>query len=220
MTVAELQTDTLFLSNTVLGQYPLIAILNNLNRYYDEAVAFIWSVDNSWNFDEGIDFLPFASTNVFSGQSDYPLPSTARQIFRVSILDSNGKLNQLDALSDKEFPPEGETGIPTKYRLTGRSILLSPTPNYNRPAGVVIEMSKSVTPLLTGTDIPRIDREFHRYLSYGATKDWYFSKSNIVKKREMEREMEGMKIAIRNFYVNRHKDYQPGKIKVSLENYY
>jgi len=219
MTLTELLSDTLFLSNTVLTQYPSAAMTNNLNRYYDEVVAFIWGADNSWNFDEGVDYLPVAYTNLVADQADYQLPSTARQIFRVSILDNSGVEQQLKPFSDKEMPPRELEGVPWAYKVVGRSIVLTPTPTYDKTAGLIVQLSKSVTPLSTGTDEPKIDREFHRYLSCGATKDWYFSKSNITKKREMERELEKMRTGIKYFYASRHKDYEPGKIKRELENY-
>ena len=219
MNLTTLQVDTLFLSNTVVAQYPLATIKNNINRYYDELVAFVWTCDNSWIFDEGVDYLPTATTDLVANQSDYQIPSTARQVFRVSILDSNGEKIKLKPISDKEVPEYEETGSPTSYRLVGRSVVLYPTPTYSKDQGVIIEMSKSVTLLDESTDEPKVEREFHRYLSYGATKDWYFSKSNINKKREMDREMESMKQLIKNFYNNRHKDYSPAKIKRVIENY-
>jgi len=219
MTLTELLTDSLFLSNTVLAQYPSASITNNINRYYDEVVAFIWSADNSWNFDEGVDYLPVAYTNLVADQADYQLPTTARQIFRVTILDESDTEQQLKPLSDKEMPREEQEGVPTGYKVVGRSIVLTPTPTYNKTAGLIVQLSKSVTLLSTGADEPKIDREFHRYLSCGATKDWYFSKSNITKKREMEREMEKMRTAIKYFYASRHKDYEPAKIKREVENY-
>lgn len=225
MTLTNLITDTLFLSNTVAAQYPSASITNNINRYYDEVVSLIWSADNSWNFDEGVGYLPIAYTNLVADQADYQLPSTARQIFRVTILDDSDTEQQLHPLSDKEMPSTSKmsneeiTGTPTGYRMVGRSVVLSPTPDYSKTAGLIIELSKSVTVLSTGTDEPKIDREFHRYLSNGATKDWYFSKSNITKKREMERELERMRVAIKYFYAHRHQDYEPAKIKREVENY-
>jgi len=219
MNLTTLQTDTLRLSNTVLSQYSADNIKSSLNIYYDEVVAYIWSIDNSWNFDEGVDYLPVATTNLAKDQADYQIPSTARKIFRVTILDAGGKQRRLKPLSDKQMPSMTETGQTHSYKLVGRSIILTPTPTYNATDGVIIEMSKSVTPLDSGTDEPKIDREFHRYLSYGATKDWYFTKSNITKKREIDREMKKMKIAIRDFYTKRHRDYEPGQIRRHIENY-
>jgi len=219
MNLTNLIVDTLFLSNTVAAQYPSASITNNINRYYDEVVSLIWSADNSWNFDEGVDYLPVAYTNLVANQADYQLPTTARQIFRVTILDNGDTEQPLKPLSDKEMPPREQTGVPMGYKVVGRSIVLTPTPTYDKTAGLIVQLSKSVTVLSTGTDEPKIDREFHRYLSNGATKDWYFSKSNITKKREMERELERMRVAIKYFYAHRHQDYEPAKIKREVENY-
>ncbi len=218
-TLLDLQTDTLELSNTVQAQCSLDRIKNRINFYYDELVAFVWTVDNSWVFDEGVNTLPTATTDLEKDQDNYQLPSTARQILRVTILDNTGTQQKLKPLSDKQMPKREQEGVPTGYKLVGRSIILTPTPNYAKTAGLIIETSKSVTALAAGGDEPKVDREFHRYLSYGATKDWYFSKSNITKKREMEREMDKMKITIKDFYTNRHKDYSPARITRKHENY-
>lgn len=219
MNLTALQTDTLFLANTVSGQYNTTNITNNLNRYYDELVSFIWTCDNSWIFDEGIDYLPSATTDLVADQADYQLPTTARQIHRVSILNEDGDTIKLEPISDKRMPDEEEDGTPTEYQMLGRSVILTPTPDYSKTAGLIIETSKSVTELSDSGDEPRVEREFHRYLSLGAAKDWYLSKSNITKKRELERDMERMRMAVREFYVNRHKDYSPGSIKRQIENY-
>jgi len=219
MNLTSLQTDTLFLSNTVSAQYTTTNITRNLNRYYDELVAFIWNYDNSWIFDEGETYLPIATTNLVADQYDYQLPTDARQIHRVSILNEDGDTLRLDPISDKRMPQEEEEGTPVKYQLLGRSIRLTPTPDYNKNAGVIIEMSKSVTELSAGGDEPKVEREFHRYLSLGAAKDWYLSKSNITKKRELEKDMERMRVAVKNLYTNRHQDYSPANIKRKIENY-
>jgi len=208
------------LSNTVSAQYKPTPMLRNLNLHYDDVVAYIWSVDGSWRFDEGVDYLPVAEAAIVSGQADYQLPSTARRIHKIEILDSDGYRHLLAPFSIKQEPtnPETETGTPTHYKAVGRSIVLYPQPDYAKNDGITLYLSKSVTQLSADADEPKIDREFHRYLSYGATRDWYFSRSNITKKREMEREMDKMKLQMRAFYAQRHTDYN-AKINVKLENY-
>jgi len=215
--VVNLTLDTLMLSNTVSAQYKAADLLRNLNSHYDDIVAYIWSVDGSWRFDEGVDYLPIGETNLVKDQADYQLPSTARRIHKVEILDRNGNTRELTPLSEKQQPTD-QKGDPTSYKMVGRSIILSPVPEYNYTKGLIIYMSKSVTQLVDGTDEPKIDREFHRYIVYGATRDWYFAKTNITKKREMEREMDKMKLQIKDFYGQRHTDYD-AKIKPKLENY-
>ncbi len=220
MTLTELRLDALMLSNTVSAQYNSDNLLRNLNLHYDDAVAYIWSVDGSWRFDEGLTAtnLPIAMGTLASGQWDYQLPSTARRIHKIEILDSQDNIHQLGVVTDKTEPKRTDDGLPTHYKMVGRSIFLHPAPNYNKDNGLIIHLSKSVTPLAVGTDEPRIDREFHRYLSYGATRDWYFSKSNITKQRAMDRELDKMKMAMREFYGKRHIDHD-ASIKIQREDY-
>jgi len=217
MNFTTLQVDALDLSNTVSSQYKETSLKRTLNIYYDELVSYIWSVDGSWRFDEGVDYLPVAEANLVKDQADYQLPSTARRIHKVEILDRNGNTRELTPLSEKQQPTD-QKGDPTSYKMVGRSIILSPVPEYSYTKGLIIYMSKSVTQLSDGTDEPKIDREFHRYLSYGAAKDWYLRKSNITKKRELEKEMDKMKLQAREFYGQRHTDYN-AKIRPNIQNY-
>jgi hypothetical protein len=84
--------------------------------------------------------------------------------------------------------------------------------------GLTLSISRSVDPLVENDDEPRIDGEFHRYLSIGAAMDWYFAKGDTRKARELERKLERIKVAVKDFYSNRNQNYKSG-FKVKLQNY-
>ena len=219
MTTAELILDTLFLSNTVLTQYKKEDILRNLNLAYDDIVLEIFKADATWKYDEGVGVLPFIVTDLVKGQRDYQLPSNARRIERVEVKDKNGVWRILTPISPDLSQPENNTeGIPNSYYVKGRSIFLFPLSNSDRKDSLSVFISKSSTPLKEDTDEPKIDREFDRYLSIGASLDWYFSKGNISKSREMERRLDRMKMAVRDFYSKRNESYV-SKFNVKKENY-
>jgi hypothetical protein len=219
MTKAELVLDTLFLSNTVSTQYKAIDILRNLNMYYDEIVLEIFKSDATWKYDEGVGTLPTIIANLIQDQRDYQLPTEARRIERVEIKDSNGKWHILTPISpDKSDEENDDTGTPNKYYVKGRSIFIFPLSNENREEALSVTLSKSVTQLVEDTDEPKIDREFQRYLTIGAAYDWYFAKGNISKSREMERRLEKLKMAVKDFYSKRNEDYV-SKFSVKKENY-
>lgn len=219
MTKAELVLDTLFLSNTVSTQYKAIDILRNLNMYYDEIVLEIFKSDATWKYDEGVGTLPTIVTNLVQGQRDYQLPTEARRIERVEIKDKNGNWRILTPISpDKSDEENDDTGTPNKYYVKGRSIFIFPLSDENREEALSVSLSKSVTQLVEDTDEPKIDREFQRYLTIGAAYDWYFAKGNISKSREMERRLEKLKMAVKDFYSKRNEDYV-SKFNIKKENY-
>ncbi len=209
MNLTELKADTLFLANTVAAQYPSEAIKRNLNVHYDTAVLNIWNAVSDWEFDEGVTNLPIAYTNLVADQDNYQLPTEAREIDRIEVKDQNGNFVRLTPI-DHNAEPTIETnqkGMPNRYDMIGRSIMLYPIPNYNADEGLLIKMSKSVTQLDEGTDEPKIEREFHRLLSLGAAMDWCIAKGNPTKKRELEREIMKLKRKLTAFYSQRNKDY-------------
>lgn len=218
MTLGELIIETLFLSNTVTSQYSNEDIIRNLNYYYDEAVTEIWKADGSWKFDDHIDDLPIVIYPLVKGRRDYELPTDARRIEKVKISYNGNIETEIKPINIEDAKESNSQGQPNSYLLRGRAINLYPSSNKDVPGGLIVYLSRSVKKLKDLNDEPRIEREFHRYLSTGASYDWYFSKGNINKSRELERKLEKMKINIRDFYSKRNLDYK-SKISPLLNNY-
>ncbi len=218
MNKLELISDTLFLGNTVSTQYTSTPLLNNLNRYYDEVVLEIWKWDATWRFDKSVDTLPIAVTDLEKGVRDYSIPTDARRIKKIEVLDKSGNTVVLEPTSPDMVKENDIEGTPKHYYIEGRSIYLYPMADQDISEGLILYMSRSVDALVEATDEPRIDSEFHRYLSIGAAMDWYFAKGDTRKSRELERKLDKMKMAIKDFYSNRNEKYKSG-FKVRLQNY-
>ena len=218
--LSELKLDTLFLANTVLTQYKAVDIERNLNTYYDEIVSDIWREDNTWKFDEGMGTLPIAVASIVKSQNDYQLPTDARQVERIELDLGDNNIKRLNPVSveDIKYRADETESTPTKYFLKGRSIMLFPVPDRDIDNGLIVYVSRSVTQLEDETDEPKIEREFHRFLSIGAAKDWYFVKGNFNKVRELENKLERMRMRIIKFYQNRNEDYTP-RINPTRMNY-
>jgi len=219
MNLADLKVDTLFLCNTVQAQYKDEALERNINHYYDEAVMEIWKAEGTWKFDEGVETLPVGKTNLVKGQEDYQLPSTARKIERVEV-KWNGNWTRLEPVTAEDIDTLSDSeslGEPKRYYLKGRSVYIRPIPKSDVEGGLRIFISRSPSKLEAG-DTPKIDKEFHRYLSIGATMDWHIANGNIRKSREMENRLEKMKQSMRNFYSNRNEDYK-SSLTAKKENY-
>ena len=221
MQINDLITDTLFLSNTVSSQYKQEAIIRNLNRYYDEAVLEIWKNDSTWRFDESIDELPVAIGNLEKDQIDYLLPSDARKIQRVEVVYDGRTIRLKPIVKEDIHGCIEKSGIPQGFFVEGRSLSLYPQSDKDVEGGLILYVSKTTTPLSIGEgvdDSPRIDSEFHRFLSIGAAYDWYFAKGNITKSRELERKLGQMRQEMKEFYSGRNANYK-SRFKRKLERY-
>ncbi len=108
--------------------------------------------------------------------------------------------------------------MPRYYDVIGRSVVLYPTPNYEAEHGLMVLMSKSVTPLENPTDEPKIDREFHTLLSLKAALRWSIAKGSTNKRTELEREIIKLERKIKPHFSKRNKDFE-SKIKPIKSNY-
>ncbi len=220
MQFSELVTDSLFLSGTVSSQYKDEDNKRNINFHYDDLVLEIWRADGSWKFDEGVGTLPIIYGDLEKDQRDYQLPTEARRIEGVEILYNDTRI-KLDFINPEDTTThELKTGQPRYYYSKGRSVFLFPAPDKDVEEGLFMYISKSVTQLEDDTDEPKIDREFHRYLSMGAARDWHFARGNVNKARELERRMNETKEEVKSFYSRRQQEGRPKfKVKRNYKNY-
>ncbi len=218
-TLAILKADTLFLANTVSAQYSDTNIERNINMAYDDVVSSIWQVVADWQFDEGVDYLPIAYTDIVEDQDNYQIPTDAREIERIEVKynDSWTRVDPIDHSAYNVIEKDRE-GVPYYYDMVGRSIMLYPTPNYNGTSSLMIKMTKSVTQLSAAADTPKIDREFVPLISLKAALKWCIAKGKSSKRNELEREIVNLEEKMKSFYSNRNKDYDT-KIKPRMYNY-
>lgn len=221
MNLTELKADTLFLSDTVITQYREEDLERNINRYYDEIITAVWDSESAWKFDKKGDDHPIVYTDLVEGQRDYEIPTDARKIERVEITYNDNKYRLTAASSeDVKIHKEDDEGRPRMYYLKGNSIFLFPRSDKEVLNGLEIHISRSVDELEDGEDEPKIEKEFHRYLSLGAAHDWFLAKNNLQKSREFERKMDKIREEVRKFYSNRSEDYRDRiKPKVRKERY-
>lgn len=184
MTTSELDSDIDFLCGSTSGTYSPTNKRRNMNIAYADVARIIWESDGGWRFDDSnASTLPKAYTTLVHNQQDYTLPTTAQRITRVEVMDNNGnwlKLNPLDPMEVHTGLPEtlgGSPGTPIYYELTGRSLLLYPTPSsasVTLTSGLMLFVDRDVTELaVTATTTePGFAKPFHRILSYAAAIDF------------------------------------------------
>lgn len=184
MNVSELDSDVDFLCGSTSATYSPTNKRRNMNIAYRDVARIIWESDGGWRYDDSnATTLPKATTTLVHNQQDYTLPSTAQRITRVEVLDANGNYVKLDPLDPHEVLTGlseyigGNGGLPQKYELVGRSVLLYPIPHsahVTETAGLQIFMDRNVTDLaVTATTTePGFAAPFHRILSYAAAIDF------------------------------------------------
>jgi hypothetical protein len=172
---------------TVTGSYTSYAladITRNINQHYLNTVRRIWDTVAGWQYDDSNQTtLPIAYTTMVHNQQDYELPSTAQRVQRVEIKDSAGNwelLKQIDIhdIRSMAMPEYLETaGMPQKYDLVGRSIMLYPTVSSayaTLASGLAVYVDREPTLFTSAstTASPGFASPFHRILSLGAAIDY------------------------------------------------
>lgn len=139
-------------------------LLKKFNGWFNEADALIalklLKSDKRWKFDDSnySDF-PIGFIDLVNNQRDYTLPasttsgnpSTLFKVNRLRIKYLNGNYYVIDKLDDQE-EESTETGIPSKFRLIGNSVRLSPIPTSSfvtLSAGLEVQFGRAPKPYTT-----------------------------------------------------------------------
>lgn len=228
MNLAELKSDTYFLTNTSSATYLDSDLERNINRHYDEVVTLIWGSVGDWSFDDSNQTtLPIAIANLEDKQQDYSLPTTARKLERIEIKDKDGNWRLLKPIDESQITVALDEyletpGIPVKYNLIGNSIFLYPKPDKDQvtiESGLKVYVSRSVIPLSASGDEPGFDSEFHRILSLGAVQDWCIANQLASKELGVRREKEKMQYNLKVYFAQRHRSGSPIKFNPYRECY-
>lgn len=223
-TLAELRLDTRFLTNTTSSDYGNTDLDRNLNSHYDSTITHIWHVQAGWKFDDSnnTDTLPTAWVDLQDGVDNYLLPSEARKIEQVYVMNKDGLYVLLKREQDSDIDlGRTETGMPRTFRLRGRSVILYPTPaedSVTLDSGLMVMLNRTVSLLTEDTDTPGFEREYHRILVLGAAIDWCISTDQPRKKKELEVEKQKLLIKLEDFYASRDNTTSTG-FRPKKENY-
>lgn len=194
------------------------AFTRSANVWYRNADTWIWEATATWEFDDkNYTDLPVATTALVAAQQDYTMPSTARKIDRVEVLDSSGNYRLIKPIDKSQIKSQAmseyyETdGFPREYDLVGRSILLYPAPaagSVTLAAGLKLYYSRDIYAFVT-TDTdkePGFDNHFHPIISLGAALDFCITNGINHKKAEIIKEITKLKDELKEFYSMRHRD--------------
>ena len=189
------------------------------NRALDRVTQLIFSADGRWQWDDKNNAnYPIASTDLISGQVDYPFDVTHLQIHQIEVRNREntdwGKLQSIDPNGHtKPLSSVFSTGTPIFYDKLADAPFLYPTPDYNMRlaeegiAGIKVTFQRGASYFVTTdtTKAPGFASNFHRLISLWASYDYAFSKQLPIAK-VLRDEIALMEEALKDFYSTRSKD--------------
>jgi len=198
----------------------LAQFTGDLNIAKDKALAIIFEVGGTWNFDDSnhTDY-PIITTNLVSGQRDYSFTvdgtsNLILDIYKVVVADSAGVFHEIypadqqTKYSDPAYYDGLNTGgQPITYDKTANGIFLNPIPNYNYSGGLKVYINREGSYYVTTDTTKRsgIAGLFDPYLPLHASY-FYCMRNQIKAKNDLKGEMLEMEEAIKNYYKAREKD--------------
>lgn len=161
-------------SNAILFQ----KFTGYLNDSYGKIAAAILTVDKNWRWDDfnwsDPNAFPVATGTLVTGQRDYLMPratntanqSTLWKVYKVRILDLNGRWYDLKPLGSDADETDDGSGRPTYYRLLANSIRLSDPPLTGKVTltlGIQVWFQREFVPFTISdtTHQPGIRSDFH-----------------------------------------------------------
>lgn len=127
------------------------------NLALDEALAIIFQLGGTWQFDDGNHTAdPIITTDLVDGQRDYHFTTDEQgnvilDILRVQVADSSEVFHDLEKVDMIRNGPSTMSdgadteGIPTKYGLIGNGIFLDLIPSYNSTGGLKIFINREAS---------------------------------------------------------------------------
>lgn len=158
------------------SSYPLKVKTNDVN----EALShfFLLAIKAGGRFqvdDTNQSNLPIITTDLVGSQGDYTFlvddSTPSNQILdvrKIRIKDSNGQWKELTQIDRETFNVsdyENITGTPDYFDLTGNSVILYPTPDYNSDEGLELYISRTPSYFVSTdtTKEPGVPKIFHSY---------------------------------------------------------
>lgn len=193
-----------------------------MNKGQDKIVNLIMRNDTEAQWDDkNYTDLPEGFLNIVSGQNDYSVEEDSNNaetiaIWKVFVLDS------ASATEYKELEKAGkffdvDEGSPTKYRQTGRDIIVSPEPQYNATNGLKLQFTR-VPEAITALDASEVGiPETYNYL-LALYVEYSYARSKVMANRndilnEIEKEEKNL-----GLYIVKQSGNVVNRMKPNVEN--
>jgi hypothetical protein len=229
LTIAEIAQEARDLADADSTSYSDTTILRRLNSSIEILVAKIIEVCRTYPYDDDNQGdLAEGTITLEEGVSKYTITDKFLTILEVKVKDSDGTYhivkneNQVESDTIVETD-EATTGLPTKNRMTGRTIFLRPAPvatSVTLTAGLLFKYTRVHTitsaELTTGTLIPGIVSPFHPLIAKMIALP-YNKVYHPERVPQLERDIFTETNDLTSFYANRLKDRE-NRLKPATEN--
>lgn len=202
------------------------------NLAWDDFLEIAFGEDGTWQMDDSnhTDY-PIITTNLVSGQRDYPFTTDGSgnlilDIFKVMVADSTGRfceVKPVDVQSQQDtaafYDGQNSGGVPTRYDKTANGIFLDLVPNYNYTNGLKIYINREPSYFVYGdtTKKPGVPGLFHRWFvvrpaeNYGRRK--VFANYPAIQTERIE-----LQAKIKSYFSRRPKDERPTLVPMRQNN--
>jgi hypothetical protein len=197
----------------------LYQFTGRLNRAQDRFVQLAITSDGRWQYDDtnNADY-PEATTNIVSGQRDYPLDVTVFEVESVSIISNGGTTYTLihpfdttdSGMLSRTYIENNSTntGTPLAYDKTANSIVFNCIPDYNATAGLKIRFKRGANYFVytDTTKVPGLPALFHDYLALNASLGYAKDRTMVNQINTLTPQVQEQENAIIDFFSKRSRD--------------
>lgn len=214
--------------STTSSSYPLKVKTNDVNEALSHFFLLAIKAGGRFQVDDTnqVD-LPVITTDLVASQDNYTFlvdsSTPANQILdvrKVRIKDSSGNWKTLTQVDRETFDINSyiSESLPEYFDLTGNSIILYPTPNYNSTNGLEFYISRTPSYFVSTdtTKEPGIPKLFHAYLHFRPSYIYAMIKG-LPQVKWLQVEVDKMEKAITEYYSRRNRTERPG-FKVKQES--
>lgn len=191
-----------------------------INRRQDMLIQLALTSDGVWQYDDtnNTDYPEF-TTDIVSGQRDYPLDVSMIEIDKVCVKNAatNGIFSVIPPMDIQDqnattYIANNPTnvGIPWRYDKTANSIILDPTPNYSCSGGLKVIAHRGANYFVSTdtTKVPGFAGHLHEYLSAGAAFDYATDRGMDRKAAKLAARVAKLESDIVDFFSKRSRDQQ------------
>lgn len=194
---------------------------SEVNLAQDKFMSIAMKASAKWQYDDSnhTDY-PIITTNLASGQRDYPFTTDEQgniilDIYKVMVRTSaTGQFVEIPAVDQQSdenmssfYDGNNSSGIPTRYDKTGNGIFLDVIPNYNSTGGLKVFINREASRFVTTdtTKKPGFSGLFHKYLAVVPAYE-YACTNQLANKNDLKQEMLELEQEIKEHYTARDRD--------------
>lgn len=203
-----------------VNAYPLTAIVDDVNSTLDDVFALIFHNSGTWQFDDtnNTDY-PIITTNLTSGQRDYPFTSDENgnlilDIFKVLVANPSGTYTEVfpididqNAGTQAFYNGLNTGGQPWRYGKIANGIFFDAVPNYSYAQGIKMYINREASYFTVSdtTKKPGFAGLFHEYLALRPSYEYAY-RNSLPNVNVLKAEMQEMRDSIETYYSNRSRD--------------